>query len=118
LPISFAPDTVLIDPIQYLITYNNSATIVNNLPAPPPLTLLLYPNPVKNVLHVRTNSDEIKAFQIQVFNTAGVRVMQRSVMLDETASFTLPVAKLSAGMYYLSVDNGNRKITTQKFIKY
>jgi len=118
LPVSFAPDTVLIDPTQYLITYNNTATHVNNLPAAPPLTLLLYPNPVKNILHVRTNSDEIRAYQIQVFNTAGVRVMQRSVMLDETASFTLPVAKLSAGMYYLSVDNGNRKITTQKFIKY
>ncbi len=118
LPISFTPDTVLIDPAKYLITYNNTATHINNLPAPAPLTLLLYPNPVRNILHVRTNSDELKAFQIRVHNTAGVQVMQQSVMLNEDASFTLAVARLSAGMYFLSVDDGKGNITTQKFIKY
>ena len=118
LPISFTPDTVLIDPSQYLVTYNNIATYINNLPAAAPLTLLLYPNPVRNILHVSTNSDEIKSFQIRVYNTAGVQVMQQSVMLDEDASFTLAVARLSAGMYYLNVDDGKGNITTQKFIKY
>jgi hypothetical protein len=39
-------------------------------------------------------------------------------MLDEDVSFTVPVAKLSAGMYYLSVDSGGGKITTENFIKY
>ena len=118
LPISFTPDTVIVDPAQYLVTYNNTTTHTNSLPAAAPLTLLLYPNPVKNILHVHTNMDELKTVQISVHNTAGVQVMQQSAMLDGDASFILHVAKLSAGMYYLSVDNGEGKITTQKFIKY
>ena len=117
-PLNFTPDTVLIDPTQYLITYNNTATKVNTLPAAAPLSLLLYPNPVKNILHVRTNSDAITSFQIQVYNTAGVQVIQRSVVPDGDASFVVPVAKLSAGLYYLSVANEDGKITTQHFIKY
>jgi hypothetical protein len=112
------PDTVLIDPTQYLVTYNNTTTHVNNLPAAPSLTLLLYPNPVKNILYVRTSSDAIKMVQVQVHNTAGMQVLHQSVMLDTDASFSLNIAKLSAGMYYLSVNNGDGKITTQPFIKY
>jgi hypothetical protein len=69
-------------------------------------------------LHVRTNSDEIRNVQVQVYNTAGVQVIQQNVMLDENASFTVPITKLSVGLYYLSVNNGSGKITTQKFIKY
>jgi hypothetical protein len=119
LPIAFVPDTVLIDPAQYFITYNNTSSKVTSLPAEAPLTLLLYPNPVgNNMLRVRTNSSEQKKMQMSIFNAVGGRVMQRSVMLNENASFTLPVAHLSAGMYFLSVDSGNGKIVTEKFIKY
>jgi len=118
IPVNFIPDTVLIDPAQYLITYNNTSTQVNTLPIAAPLTLFLYPNPVKSLLHVRTNSDELKTLQIRVYNTAGVQVIVQSPNLDDNSSFKVPVAKLSAGLYYLSVDNGDGKITTQKFIKY
>ena len=118
LPLSFAPDTVIIDPVQYLITYNNTTTQVSNLPVAAPLALLLYPNPVRNILYVRTNMDELKPLQIRIHNTAGVQVMQQTVTLAADASFTLRVSGLSAGLYYLSVDNGEGKITTQKFIKY
>jgi hypothetical protein len=31
--------------------------------------------------------------------------MQQPVMPDAEASFTLPVAKFSAGMYYLALEN-------------
>ncbi|TKK64311.1 T9SS type A sorting domain-containing protein [Ilyomonas limi] len=118
LPLNFVPDTVLIDPTQYLVTYNNTATHVNSLPAAAPLTLVLYPNPAKNILHVRTNSDEIRNLQVQVYNTAGIQVMQRTVALDENASFAISIVKLSAGMYFLNVTNNDGKITTAKFIKY
>ncbi len=118
LPLSFVPDTVLIDPMQYFITYNNTTQQVSSLPAAAPLTLHLYPNPVHTILHVRTNSEELKTFKIQVYNTVGVQVMQRSVVPGADATFTLPVARLSAGLYYLRVDNGEGKKTTKNFIKY
>ncbi len=118
LPASFVPDTVLIDPVQYLVTYNNTSQQVDHLPVTDSgeaITITIYPNPVNNILYFKTSA-AIQSLFVQVCNAGGARVMQQTLTANGDA-FILPVAILPAGVYYVGIKAGNRKPVRGKFIK-
>jgi len=67
----------------------------------------IYPNPVKELLSIRT-SESIK--KVQILDTSG-RIMENALN-----SNSLQVADLKAGVYFLRVETYNG-IKTVKFIK-
>lgn len=70
--------------------------------------LAVYPNPAQDYLNIKHNSNlKLKGSQIKVLDSYGRRVI--STHLKESR---LDVSKLSAGTYYLKVNNG-----IQRFIK-
>ena len=68
----------------------------------------LFPNPVKNILSIKSPSILKK---LEVFNVLGQKVMGR----ENTNS--LNVTKLNSGAYILKTMNENGAISTKKFIK-
>jgi len=68
----------------------------------------LFPNPVKDVLSIKSPSILKK---LEVFNVLGQKVMGR----ENTNS--LNVTKLKSGAYFLKIVNENSTISTKKFIK-
>ncbi len=95
--------------VSGLVTVNSDAMIAQLTGSQ---SLRLYPNPVKNVLHV-DGLNSVAATTISIVNNAGKTVQK----ITTTASgYTLNVQALPAGSYYLLLESG-KKITTLKFVK-
>lgn len=74
-------------------------------------SILIYPNPAQDFLHIHTNND--KGFDCQIFTITGDRV---SGAKSETDEVILSIKELKAGIYFLRIqhENGyysNNKIT-------
>ncbi|RKE95020.1 endonuclease [Ichthyenterobacterium magnum] len=70
----------------------------------------LYPNPVKNNLHIALNSQ--LETSVNVFNILGKKVISKTI----TSSDTLNTRQLSQGIYIIKLTQGHNTIT-RKFIK-
>jgi hypothetical protein len=73
----------------------------------------IYPNPVQDVLSVRSNV-LYKNAQLRISNAAGQNVVQQ--VLNGAGSFTVQVASLPPGVYYGKII-GDDTPTRFKFIK-
>ncbi|MDQ0067398.1 M4 family metallopeptidase [Chryseobacterium lathyri] len=73
------------------------------------VTISVYPNPVKDVIKIKSQSDS--EFRYQLIDARGSVVQS-----GETKSQSINVESLLQGVYILSLDNGKEKIT-QKIIK-
>ena len=74
--------------------------------------VVLYPNPVSDILHIKVSKLEAGA-RARVFNAGGVEVL--SQRLTQTLQ-TVVVSKLPPGLYVISIQNGTQ-VTREKFIK-
>jgi hypothetical protein len=74
--------------------------------------VVLYPNPVKDILIVKVEGLQTGA-GVQVFNISGVMVSSQRLT---NSPQTLSLNGLPAGMYYVQVDNGTQR-STYKIIK-
>jgi hypothetical protein len=74
--------------------------------------VVLYPNPVKDILMVKVEGLQTGA-GVQVFNISGVMVSSQRLI---NSSQTLSLKGLPAGMYYVQVNNGTQR-STYKIIK-
>jgi endonuclease I len=72
--------------------------------------LKVYPNPVKNVLHIELNS--AKKTQVELYNVLGKRILSKTI----NNSQTIQTDHLSDGMYILRITQGNHTIS-KKLIK-
>jgi len=78
------------------------------------IDLQVYPNPVKDLLFVRVEN-QLDNNNIQVYNIAGDLV--KTVSVETEASLkTIEVTDLTAGMYFIEINNGG-EIIHEKFIK-
>ncbi|MEM1121951.1 MAG: Ig-like domain-containing protein, partial [Bacteroidota bacterium] len=66
-----------------------------------PSNLLVYPNPVSDILNVQLQSFNYKVNSISLYNMTGQQVFE-SVPLD-TKRFPIPVSGLAEGLYIMSV---------------
>jgi len=67
----------------------------------------LYPNPVQNQLVAQLNSLNTGA-RLVIYNAAGIMVFSRAL---NTATTSIPLENLAAGIYYVQVSNGPSGIT-------
>jgi alpha-mannosidase len=80
--------------------------------------IVLYPNPVNNVLKINFILDKQTRCNVNVINTAGVVIKTVAPPLFERGNnyYTLPVKDLPAGEYIVTVEAGDKKFI-KAFIK-
>jgi hypothetical protein len=67
--------------------------------------IILYPNPASNVVNIKWNRE--KSTQIEVFNLAGQKVLQKHV---NGTTARLKTDQLRSGIYILKVENTSQKL--------
>ncbi|MEP7319158.1 MAG: T9SS type A sorting domain-containing protein, partial [Panacibacter sp.] len=76
-------------------------------------TLKLYPNPVKDLLHVEGLNPDVTT-TLSIVNSAG-KVLYQFTTTGRSYNYNLQ--HLPAGTYYLRIAGSDKKTTTLKFIK-
>ncbi|RYG22363.1 MAG: T9SS type A sorting domain-containing protein [Chitinophagaceae bacterium] len=77
--------------------------------------VLLYPNPVKNMLNISIGHSETKPVLVEIFALDG-RLVHTSRYMAEHGLVTLDASKLNRGLYVVSLSVGNSK-TVHKVVK-
>ena len=72
----------------------------------------LYPNPVKNLLRVSTNT--LKINKVEVFNFSGKKISSKQV--DNGNEVKLNISYLATGIYLIRIHSA-KAVSTKKFIK-
>jgi hypothetical protein len=75
----------------------------------------IFPNPASHSIHVRLPETCIENTQINVISLTGRQLLQ----LEKTGcrQFSADISALAPGVYFLSVKNSWRTVTTSKFVK-
>lgn len=80
------------------------------------LQLQLYPNPVDSVLYVdRLSPLGTYSGSIKIYNTDGKLMKEQSI--GTVTNFQINVSTLAAGMYFYTLQEGPKSMTSGKFIK-
>lgn len=77
--------------------------------------LSIYPNPVENLLTIRSADQHVE--QITVLNVDGSTVLQTSVNTSQE-TMSLDLSKLNSGIYFLVVTGNKASSITQRILKY
>ena len=80
--------------------------------------LVIYPNPVRDLLNIRLNNSVTGKINVAIFNTRGSRVA--STELDKSSNnleTSIDVSRLTPGIYVIQVISGPNVTTIEKFIK-
>lgn len=79
--------------------------------------LKIFPNPVANDLQLTLNNDWKANLTIKIFNARGQEVQTlQTNKFDSKLELTIPVTKLSAGGYYLTISNGT-SVVVERMVK-
>jgi hypothetical protein len=102
----------------YLAVFDTCLLLTNvHTPAKENYMLTLYPNPVTDVIILKLNNDDTDKINVHVTNAQGEIMEHYSVLKNKNDSeLSLPVKKLSGGIYFITVSDGN-KYFYSKFIK-
>ena len=73
----------------------------------------VYPNPVKDQLHIVSNSSEIN-YDVSITNISGQEVLRKNNMVNES---TIAVAHLPAGVYIVKLSHQEEQSEYYKVIK-
>ncbi|HMK03921.1 MAG TPA: LamG-like jellyroll fold domain-containing protein [Ferruginibacter sp.] len=96
-------------------TYSRILAIKNSSQV---ISMELFPNPVIHTLQVQLVAKQKERAEIFIADAAGKKIWSRSIQLSEGNNATsIPVARLSKGIYFLSFENNEGK-QTQTFIKH
>ena len=77
----------------------------------------IYPNPVTDLLNINYYSESQKDIELHVFDIVGRLVMSKDITIDAGENnIQLDVAQLQVGSHYISIQQGDQKIT-QRFVK-
>lgn len=79
-----------------------------------PSSLLLFPNPAKDRVHVKLNGDDHGPIQVSVFDLRGM-VCQTHV--QQAAEAPMPLKGLSPGLYLVTVETSHRVFTRKLVIE-
>jgi aminopeptidase N len=113
----FIPDEVIIDPELWLLSANNTvekispATVDND-------QVQVFPNPVKDNLHLSFANPTGKKLQVRIINGAGQLVYSHEYeMPGRDENIEIPFRALSKGVYWLQVNSDNGVKVTKKVLK-
>lgn len=74
-----------------------------------------YPNPVSEVLNLKTKNSEIGNLRYQLYDINGTLLLSNKVLLNETS---ISMQNFLPASYFLKLFQGNKEIKTFKIIKY
>jgi hypothetical protein len=77
----------------------------------------IYPNPATDKLQIRMGKEVNREVKVQLFNSAGTKVMDTNVMVRPFEPGTISVEKLSSGVYTLLIKYDGKEIK-RNFLKY
>ncbi|HRI60300.1 MAG TPA: fibronectin type III domain-containing protein, partial [Saprospiraceae bacterium] len=106
---SYSPQKLLTTPAGLQAPENTDA-----LPNPTISYFQLYPNPVAESLMLDYTGDIFSNSEIVVTDVAGRIVLRQSLTEPQQR---LDVSRLQAGMYVLSLMNGEKRVETGRFVK-
>ena len=95
------------------ITYSNPLMV--NMRTNKLTGINLYPNPTAGNIIINLPQFEGKA-RIFIHDINGQKVMEQNIKIVDGASFSMDVSKLAAGIYLISVENDEGRVSS-KFIK-
>jgi hypothetical protein len=83
--------------------------IVSIQPISSPKELMVYPNPVDGVLHVRFEAEHTLPFTVSVFNSMGAPILSlpKLIFSPGVVNYNINLTDQSAGVYTLHVVSGN-----------
>ena len=97
------------------VIYSN---IINIKYAPGKVSVVMYPNPVKDVLVVKLNNTKADDIKILMTDVQGRQVYEQTTHVTDNSEIKLNVGMLSSQMYILKISNSNNEcISVQKVIK-
>jgi aminopeptidase N len=109
----FIADTLIIDPLIKLICGNNTVTRT----AAYGFSMLIYPNPIIDVLHVRVETEKQRNVEIQVVDVTGSLIFKGNKQLQQGLNtIDIELAGLANGVYTIRLKD-NLDIISEKFIK-
>jgi hypothetical protein len=76
--------------------------------------MLVYPNPVTDVLNINISNSSFKNSEVVVYNVSGAEVLKTNMA---KSSAQLNIENLSNGVYLVKVTNQNGFNKTVKFVK-
>jgi len=92
---------------------NLSVTIVSELKELD-FSITAYPNPVSDILKIRTDKKEVTGLQYLLFDMTGKLISGSNLEGTET---NVPFDKLNSGTYLIKVQAGTKELKTFKIIK-
>jgi len=98
----------------YDVIFMNDLTGINDQPERS--QILLYPNPVNEVLNIQMNSSVQGILKVLIINTYG-QTIQEERLYSGTGIYNIPTVKLSNGLYIVKIALEDNTILTAKFIK-
>ncbi len=78
------------------------------------LEIIVYPNPVSDLLKLKVESYETTNLSFKLYNTIGTLLENRKIERNET---DIVMRNLAPGIYFLTVTNNRRELKTFKIIK-
>ena len=78
------------------------------------ILITAYPNPVKDILKLRTDKKDFETVMYQLFDMKGKLVKEEKVAATETS---IDMQSLSPSVYFLKVIEGDKEIKTFKITK-
>ena len=106
-PVPFTVTNVTFDPNVHIISKNNTASL-SNQDFMLDQTIMLYPNPVNNVLNIKTPAS-MHIIEVNMFNSLGQNVANFT-------NNTINTSMLNSGVYYLQIAT-NEGTFHKNFIK-
>lgn len=73
--------------------------------------LNIYPNPVKNDLHVQASFSELKTIHLCLYNSLGQLILERDFEKNQEISSVINVSGLNTGLYLLNLSDGQGQIS-------
>lgn len=78
----------------------------------------IFPNPVKDVLHIRNMYAMEQDVTIDIFQPNGVSVRTLHIKAGQLSNIQLPTTDLAAGLYLARINYGNGEVKTVKLTKF
>lgn len=76
----------------------------------------IYPNPAQNVLHLTQEFSNFEQYKVQFYDING-RVLQTEIWPNNASEMQVDISKLSTGVYFIKITNGEQLIHTEKLVR-
>lgn len=95
---------------NYVIFQEGVATAVNDLAEH--AKVILYPNPVSDLLNIDLATKEYGNYEVNVFNLSGQKITQKQLHVQSPAQqFQINSSNWNKGLYFITVQKGNSRET-------